>query len=332
MWEAEKNGNKVYMLGSIHMADSSIYPYSENIMNKFDESDELYVEVDISDLEKVEKAVNKKMEEMQKSMHYTDGTKLENVIGKEMYAKLKKIMDKYETPEETYKNMKPWGVMNTITTMSALDDVIKDGGEKEPTAEELEELAKQMENMENPADYGIDMYLLQKAKEEKKPVKELENIEMQFDLLFGSIFANPNAKLTEKEQVAALGEMIEGILNPKKEGTDKSKGISDEDMKAIEEAMAEQENIMKEMLESWRVGDVEKLKAILTDTKSDPQGMMSVLLGARDKEMAKKIAALLEGEGEKTYFVVVGAAHYVTDGMVIDLLKEKGYEVKSLNK
>lgn len=330
MWEAEKDGNKVYMLGSIHMADSSIYPFSEDIQTRFEEADELFVEVDISNKEDTEKLLAKKMEEMQKKMVYSDGRRLRDDLGEELYGKLKKVMDGYEVEEASYEQIKPWGVIPQLTTLKMMDDMagnIQDLGEgkEEISDEELEKIIQDMEKAGDPTDYGIDMYFLLKAKEMKKPVIELESMEMQFELLFGTLFANPYEKLGLEEQKQALDKELEAILNPAKE-TEKPEGLGDLD-KQIEDFQAQ----LKGMLESWRRGDADDLRKILKEA-SDPNNINASLLGDRDKEMARKISLLLDGEEKKTYFVVVGAAHYVTDGMVIDNLKDMGYKVKSLNK
>lgn len=52
------------------------------------------------------------------------------------------------------------------------------------------------------------------------------------------------------------------------------------------------------------------------------------LFGERDKNMAAKLASLLEKEGKSTVFVVIGAGHFVVEYMVIDQLKQKGYKVE----
>ena len=54
------------------------------------------------------------------------------------------------------------------------------------------------------------------------------------------------------------------------------------------------------------------------------------LFTQRDKTMAAYIDSLLTSKGNKTYFVVVGSGHYVSDYDVIDILKEKGYEVNQI--
>lgn len=338
IWEVDNKGNKVYLLGSIHMADSSIYPYSKDLMDKFNSSDELYVEVDISDTKKTEAATIKMMEDMTKKMQYADGKKLKDVIGDELYSQLKAVMDKNEVPETAYESSKPWAVIQQINAFSAINDMVESkeaSGDKnikeeeELTEAELEKLKVDFENMENPADFGIDMYLLNKAKETNKPVKELETIESQMKVLFEALGSNPNEKLSEEDQIKTLKESLENLDNPDKKKENAKK--LELDMEQLTKSMQEQQDMIKGMLESWKVGDVKRLKEILSSEGSDPTNIMAVLLGERDKAMSEKIAKLLEGEDKKQYFVVVGAAHYVTDGMVVDMLKDKGYEVKSLN-
>jgi uncharacterized protein YbaP (TraB family) len=50
----------------------------------------------------------------------------------------------------------------------------------------------------------------------------------------------------------------------------------------------------------------------------------------RDDAMADYIDNLLKSEGNNTYFVIVGAAHYISDYSVIDRLEDKGYEITQI--
>ena len=72
-WEVSYNGNKVYLLGSVHYADSSTYPLSKDILNAFDASDVLAVE---ADLEKTEEAATYMLA---KGMYQDDNTLQQNV-------------------------------------------------------------------------------------------------------------------------------------------------------------------------------------------------------------------------------------------------------------
>ena len=48
-WKVSDDNSSVYLLGSIHFADLSFYPLDSVIVNAFDRSDELAVELDIGD-------------------------------------------------------------------------------------------------------------------------------------------------------------------------------------------------------------------------------------------------------------------------------------------
>jgi uncharacterized protein YbaP (TraB family) len=90
-------------------------------------------------------------------------------------------------------------------------------------------------------------------------------------------------------------------------------------------------------LSLWKEGDVESFKSLTSSgdiTQSPDYGYLAEynnkLLTQRDKGMADYIDNLLKSEGNHTYFVVVGAAHYISDYSVLDILKGKGYEITQI--
>ena len=332
LWEAEKNGNKVYMLGSIHMADSSIYPFSNRIMDRFKESDKLFVEVDISDQEANAAIMAKKMEEMGQKMKYSDGKTLKDDLGEELYGKLKKVMDKFEVEESIYKDTQIWGVIPQIETFKMLNSSeISEVEEPEISEEEIEELMKGLEEAQadDPSKYGIDMYLLLRAKEMGKPIGELESMEFQMNMLFDTLFKNPYMELPAEEQKKLLNNALDEVLNPSDKVEEASKTDIESLGKDFENSLKDFQDQLKTMLEAWKEADADKLKTIMLT--ADNQEISSSILGDRDKLMAEKIGKLLDSDEKGTYFVVVGAAHYVMDGMTIDNLRNAGYKVKSLN-
>ncbi|MGG0816126.1 TraB/GumN family protein [Paenibacillus alvei] len=157
------------------------------------------------------------------------------------------------------------------------------------------------EEMAQAAALGIDSYFANSALLAGKPIHELEGLKFQAD-----IFNKVPAATQEKE----LNEALDQVLTPT--------GKPDESM---------------ELLQSWQKlwvkADLDKFKQSFTSSKE----MMTTdsakrLLGERDKNMAKKLMELLDKEGSSTHFVVVGAAHYVVQDMVVDQLKAKGYQVE----
>jgi uncharacterized protein YbaP (TraB family) len=96
-------------------------------------------------------------------------------------------------------------------------------------------------------------------------------------------------------------------------------------------------------LDLWQAGDVEKFKNLVTaqDDQSMDIGLSGTekaymdeynnkLVKQRDKGMAEYIDNLLKAEGNNTYFVIVGSAHYISDYSVLDILKDKGYEITQI--
>ncbi len=336
LWQAKHKGNTIYLLGSIHEADDSIYPFSNRIMDRFEASDSLYVEVDITDYEKADELFFAKIEEMTQNMYYQDEQTLEDDLGPELYTDLKSLMDRYDVDEDIYKKMKPWAAISQVQTLDLLEQMDQDfeplpEDDQELTEEELEEIDREVENIQNPADYGVDMYLILKAKEINKRIVELESLEFQYDILFDLMFSNPYEKLEYQAQIDALKLEINRLLNPIDRDPAEIEAEKEREEAELIEELEKNERQLKLMLDSWRLGDPQSLKDILIKSQEEDGDLASAILGDRDKEMAKKIGNILESDRQETSFIVVGAAHYLLDGMIIDILGDMGYEIKDLN-
>ncbi|GBF76289.1 hypothetical protein PA598K_04744 [Paenibacillus sp. 598K] len=233
LWKAEGEGSDVYLLGSIHVADSDMYPLRAEIEEAFAASDYLGVELDISD-------VSQDMEALTAELGmYQDGTTLKDHIPAETYAALGELLKGLGLPQDSFDVFKPWMVSTTIDYLQ-----IGDAGYE--------------------GDLGIDMYFLQEAKQRKLPILELESAELQLkmfnsfsdelqlQMLEGSIAAynagpDENAQftidhmiqmwidgdhelLTElTEQFGPSGEYMDAMLTDRNKGmVDKVKGYLDD--------------------------------------------------------------------------------------------------------
>lgn len=336
MWQAEKDGNIVYMLGSIHIADDSIYPFSNSIMDKFEDSETLYVEVDIAD-QRSEQVLIEKLDAMTRNMYYQDEKTLMDDLGEDLYLEVKALMDEHDIEEENYKKIKPWAVISQIQTLDILDQMTLEDPEEEIeeielTDKEIDAINQELSQMEDPGDYGIDMYLILKAKARDIKVVELESLDFQYDLIFDSLFSNPYEEMSLEEQIKVLKIEINKLNDPNPENRPSLSDDFEMDEEGLLKILKENEKNLRAMLESWKIGDSEKLKEILILSQELEGDLGSNLLGERDVEMAKKISKLLESEEKKTSFVVVGAAHYVMDGTILDNLESMGYEITDLNR
>lgn len=165
-----------------------------------------------------------------------------------------------------------------------------------------------MTNSEEPqvssqsAGLGMDIYFLTKALIAQKPIQELEGIKYQADLFAG---------LSNEFQEEYLNAILDSILDPQTNEAPDSAQILDE------------------WLKQWRNGDIEGFTNDYSEiAKGSENELTNMLFGKRDKDMAEKIIDILESEEKGTYFVVVGAGHFVQDNTVIHHLREKGYNVE----
>ena len=343
MWKVENNGNTVYMLGSIHYGKPDLYPLNNNILQNFSDSDALYVEVDITNEEELMRIMIEKFSELEQefetSSKFQDGTTLESVIEEDLYSKIKTIMNKHNIPEEDFVNFNIQGVeqkLNEIIIEKSFEDLsIEDEEAFEQTLEEaMEELSENefMKLLIEGPKLGIDFYFLDKAKTLNKKIGELESIESQLELIFGGeLFGDLGADLSEDEQVQALKEVLENFDS---EGNivelqkNEDEEFSEENFDAeMEEMLKEQEQLIEGMFQSIKDGNAEKLAKLFLESNG-AEILGGQLIGERDKNMAKVIADLLQGEEGKTYFVVVGAAHFVVEGTILDNLINMGYKVE----
>jgi len=148
-WSVEHNGNTVYLLGSIHIADDSIYPLDSVIYRAFDRSEYFVLEMDPT-------AVNPL--EIMKYTNYRGDTLLKNMVTPDLYEQIKSLMKKHNVPEMAYSTMKPYSAISTIFLL----EMMSYGFSK--TA-------------------GIDLYFLERARNSGKIVKELESFEIQMGFM-----------------------------------------------------------------------------------------------------------------------------------------------------
>lgn len=148
-WEVSSDSATVYLLGSIHVGEKSLYPMDKVITDAFDKSDYLVVEVDMNKVNPFE---------LMKRAYLKNGDSLRNYLSPEVYNKLKTEFDKLNIRQSFYSKMKPWFAVLTLMNMKM-------------TAEGFD------------AASGIDMHFLNEAKQNNKKVLELETADFQISLL-----------------------------------------------------------------------------------------------------------------------------------------------------
>lgn len=148
-WKVSDEDSTVYLLGSIHLTKPSTYPLSKNILNAYEKSDALVVEVNLSN--QLEAAAY-----MQQKAMYTDDNTLDKNVSKEAFNRFVELVKPLGVPEETCKKLKPWYAALLVQNI-------------------------QLAQGDYNANIGIDMFFMNKAVY-KKDILEIEGIKFQVDL------------------------------------------------------------------------------------------------------------------------------------------------------
>jgi uncharacterized protein YbaP (TraB family) len=164
----------------------------------------------------------------------------------------------------------------------------------------IQELA--LNNLSGDMMLGVDRHLMDKATAAGKPILEVENIEEHYYFF---------EKFSDEVTAMALESTVEMYENP-------------------EEADAE----LIEMMDLWVSGDEQAFADYLASEDDDmtPEEQKlyaeynQVLISDRNLSMADWTENALASGDE--VFIVVGAAHVVGEGALVDLLTQRGYTVE----
>lgn len=149
LFKVSGDKSPVYVMGSIHITDASVFPFDNCIDDAFQTSDYLVVEANVADIKEEE------LMYMGQKALLSDGTTLDQHISPEAYELLAQKMEQYGITAETYNRIKPWYAGMLVQSMEALLATSNTG-------------------------LGIDSYLLSKALE--KEILEIEGLRFQVDM------------------------------------------------------------------------------------------------------------------------------------------------------
>lgn len=153
LWQIKSNDNTVYLLGSVHLASTDIYPLSHNIWSAFFNSDALVVEANLFD--------QNDMIEMQKLMYYLDGTSLKDHISAETYQKIVKAAEQIGYSEDIVSLIKPWALYLILENYM---------------------ISSTSTGEDSTAQLGIDYNLMANALLYKKPIYAVEGLKKQAEI------------------------------------------------------------------------------------------------------------------------------------------------------
>jgi uncharacterized protein YbaP (TraB family) len=174
LWEISKDGNSVFLAGSIHLLRSQDYPMPAAFDSAYKKSSMLVLEADINRF-----ADPDMMEYTSKKTMLPAGQTIRTVLNDEVYKRLEGLFGTAFIG--AFSQYKPSVIVNTLQTL-----VLQNSGFTEN---------------------GADLYYYVKSKEDGKPVGFLEDLKIQIDMLSNM------ADGIENEFVSDAIDELPGTLN-----------------------------------------------------------------------------------------------------------------------
>ena len=152
VWEISKNGNTLYLGGSVHILREEDFPLPGEFDFAFENSSILVLE---TDLEKMNDP--QILQYLVSQMLIPGGGGLQSILNSETFLLLKEKCEEFNIPIESVSMLKPSMVVTLLTVL------------------ELQKFGFVQQ--------GVDIHYLEKAKEENKSFDFLESVETQINIL-----------------------------------------------------------------------------------------------------------------------------------------------------
>ena len=264
LWEVSSLSNKVYLYGTVHAGKKEWYPLDRVVEDAFEDSRVLVVEADILDLGKLAQS--------SKAFTYPPEDSLAKHVDPADYDRFVKMLARFSVTEGVVTQMKPFMAVSFLV----FSEWARVGFDPQ---------------------YGIDVYLLKKARAEVKPVAELEGADVQVALM---------ESLTEEQNKA----IFQGTLL------------------ALESGLTKEQ--IEDMVAAWHDGDpgrMLKTAQKYNDNVAGARDFEEKFVWGRHDAMLRKIEGYLNDTRDR-HFVAVGALHLAGPRGLIELLRKKGYVVR----
>lgn len=192
IWEVSKNGNTLYLGGSIHLLRTSDYPLPAEFDSVYNKATQLVFETDIAKLN--DPAVGQSM--LMKGM-YHDGRTLKSVLTPQVYTKLAAACKEVNMPIENMAQFKPSLAILLLTITK------------------IKQLGIDAE--------GVDQHFFNQAKKDKKTTGKLESVESQLKLLTTMGDGNEDNFVTHSlEEFEKMDKQFEDLISSWKIGDSKT--------------------------------------------------------------------------------------------------------------
>lgn len=303
MWRAtdEKTGAQIYLLGSMHAGLEDMCLFPGEIYDAFDECTALAVESDVIESEKDASAGVEGL----RMLVYRDGTTTSDHIDADVYASAVKILEDNGYPREYMNAYVP------ILWQQVIEEILT-------------------EQTPYKYDNGVDRYFLREA---KRLGKEVLEIEQPLDTYRGLASLSEStqkillADEVEASYVSSFGDDMAALYEMWKRGD--ADEISEALLGSGEESAAGTQSAESD---SETDGDGEK-DSDKESEKVDERAAAydeydKMMLDDRNRVMINKAREYLKRR--KKVFYVVGLAHMLGDGGIVEGLRDLGFTVEQM--
>jgi hypothetical protein len=266
LWEVTSLTNRAYLFGTMHAGKAEWYPLPPAVEDAFADSRVLVVEADITDPDAMTRSA--------RAMKYAWPANLATQVPAAEFKRFQRLLPRYALTEAEVIQMKPFMAVSLLV---------------------FSEWAR----LGFLPNYGVDLYLITKAKAEKKAVVEIEGVDTQIKLM---------DSLTNEENMM----LFKGTLD------------------ALESGLTGEQ--VKSMVAAWQAGDPDAILEVArryNDKVPGAREFEKKFIWSRHGVMMDKIEGYLNQSRER-HFIAVGALHLAGPDGLIELLRKRGYIVKQL--
>lgn len=298
LWEVQTKP-KIYLFGTIHVADERVTTHPPVVAKALAESQALYTELDFA----------KMGADLKKHIMLPDGKTLADFAPKELIEKLDRLVARYEIPDAHAAQLKMFRPWLTAIQVPVLVNAHRKA--KEAAAEAAEKEGKEAKPANPAAQLPLDLQLYMGASKAGKLVGGLEKPEEQF-----SIFNELSMEKQIEMLSASLDELVK--LDEPSDGGDATPKVDPVEV----------------LIRMYLAGDADGFYEVMQEAMGkDPETreFMERLLDRRNIVMVRRMLEAAEKHPGKTMFVAVGAGHYPGPVGIVKLLRQTGYRVRRIN-
>ncbi|GHT51762.1 TraB/GumN family protein [Bacteroidia bacterium] len=201
VWEVSKNGNTLYLGGSVHLLRAEDFPLPKEFDTAFDNSDMLVLEADVEQISSPDVA-----QRMMAQAMLSGDTTVQTLLNAETYNLLAAKCEEFSIPMANVLKLKP-AILVMLLEVTALQQL-------------------------GFTPQGVDVFYLAKAKEQSKELDFLETVDFQINLLvnIGNGCENEYVQYS-LEELVNIEEEINAMIPEWKNGTSEAGESENQDMK-----------------------------------------------------------------------------------------------------